>query len=190
MADVVARRRRRNYLRRNRIFRDRRHPFDNYDDEELYKKFRFDRRHIIEITDDVTEVLQLANRLRTLTPILQVLLTLLRFYATGTYQDVCGELIGVSPGTANRTINRVTSALFQTAHNWIIVPEISVKPIAKKENLQPSVGFQMCLVALTGHTFESRDPLRTSNSLSGGLCACLLDEMITGHLFVALTVCT
>eukprot|EP00745_Piridium_sociabile_P045771 TRINITY_DN9977_c1_g1_i12.p2 TRINITY_DN9977_c1_g1~~TRINITY_DN9977_c1_g1_i12.p2 ORF type:complete len:104 (+),score=8.85 TRINITY_DN9977_c1_g1_i12:52-363(+) len=62
MADVVARRRRRNYLRRNRIFRDRRHPFDNYDDEELYKKFRFDRRHIIEITDDVTEVLQLANR--------------------------------------------------------------------------------------------------------------------------------
>eukprot|EP00745_Piridium_sociabile_P045770 TRINITY_DN9977_c1_g1_i1.p1 TRINITY_DN9977_c1_g1~~TRINITY_DN9977_c1_g1_i1.p1 ORF type:complete len:174 (+),score=19.92 TRINITY_DN9977_c1_g1_i1:187-708(+) len=123
MADVVARRRRRNYLRRNRIFRDRRHPFDNYDDEELYKKFRFDRRHIIEITDDVTEVLQLANRLRTLTPILQVLLTLLRFYATGTYQDVCGELIGVSPGTANRTINRVTSALLQTAHNWIIFPD-------------------------------------------------------------------
>ena len=117
---MVRRRRRRDVVQR-RVFRDHSHPFDKYNDIELYRKFRFTRQVIVEITGEIADLLQLANWRGALNPILQVLLTL-RFYATGSFQDVCGELVGVSQSTASKTIARVTRALLQRVHNWISFP--------------------------------------------------------------------
>ena len=99
-------------LRRNRIFRDRIHPLDKYDDKDIQRKFRFNWETIIRITDEVEKVIRHSNRLGALPPVLQELLTL-RYYACGAFQDVCGELFNVSRPTASRTINRVTNALVQ-----------------------------------------------------------------------------
>ena len=88
-------------MRRNRIFRDRRHPFEVFDDVELYNKFRFRRHDIIALTDEVGETLELATRLGTVPPLLQVCVAL-RFYASGSFQDVCGELIGIHQSTSCR----------------------------------------------------------------------------------------
>lgn len=96
-------------MRRNRIFRDRSNPFDKFDDVELFRKFRFRRMDIIAITDSIQDELAHPNRRGALTPLLQVLVAL-RFYASGTFQDVCGELIGVDQATVSRTITRVTDA--------------------------------------------------------------------------------
>ena len=106
----------------NRVFRDRSHPFDKYNDLGLYGKFRFTREVIVDNTGEVADLLQLANRRGALSPILQVLLRL-RFYATGSFQYVCGELVGVSQSTASKTFTRVTKALLQTVHNWIVFPD-------------------------------------------------------------------
>ena len=111
MAALIARiYQQRHHLRRNRIFRDRLHPLDRYDDIELFGKFRFRRQDILQLTDELEEIIALPHRKGALPPVLQVLLTL-RFYACGSFQDVCGELVGVHQATASRTITRVTEAL-------------------------------------------------------------------------------
>lgn len=119
---IVVLRRRRNHLRRNRVFRDRNHPLELYDDAEIVRKFRFDRQSILELTDSVSDRLQYPLQRRgALTPVLQVLLTL-RFYATGTFQEVVGELIGVDQSTASRTVHRVTAAFLPQLPHWISLP--------------------------------------------------------------------
>ena len=45
----------------NRVFRDRSHPFGKYNDLELYRKFRFTREVLVDITGEVANLLQLAN---------------------------------------------------------------------------------------------------------------------------------
>lgn len=56
-----------------------------------------------------------------MTPVLQVLLSL-RFYATGTFQDVVAEMIGVHQSTASRTIARVTEAILRRLPQEIRMP--------------------------------------------------------------------
>ena len=50
-------------LRRNRIFRDRSNPLEVFDDEQLFRKFRFDRQEIFGLTDSVNEDIEVANRM-------------------------------------------------------------------------------------------------------------------------------
>ncbi|XP_025098862.1 putative nuclease HARBI1 [Pomacea canaliculata] len=108
-------------LRRERIFRDRSNPIDSWDDITIYERLRFRRVDILEIVDEIQEALTFANRGHNVTPTLQVCLAL-RFYATGTFQNVCADLAGVSQSMAGRIIDRVTRALLDRAHRWITFP--------------------------------------------------------------------
>ena len=93
-------RHRRNW-RRSRLFLDRTHPLDRYDGVAIYNKFRFRREDTLELTNELHESIEVSNR--------QGLA--LRFYATGSFQDVCAALFGVHQSTACRVIRRVTEAL-------------------------------------------------------------------------------
>ena len=95
-AVVVWRRRNRRNLRRNRLFRDRKNPLDMYDDAELYDKFRFRRHDILAIVDELREDLEYPDtRQGSLPATLQVLVAL-RMYATGCFQNLVAETIGIS----------------------------------------------------------------------------------------------
>ena len=48
--------------RRPRIFRDRSNPFDYFNDEQIYDRFRFRRHHILEIVDLVADEIRLQRR--------------------------------------------------------------------------------------------------------------------------------
>lgn len=109
-------------LRRERVFRDHTNPLEVFDEEEIVAKFRFDRRNILKLTEEISEVIQHPKRRGSLPPLLQVCLSL-RFFATGSIQDVCGELIKVSQPTASRTIKAVTEALVALAAQWIVFPD-------------------------------------------------------------------
>lgn len=122
MAAILAlQRRRRMRLRRNRIFRDRTHPFEKFDDVEIVRKFRFRRREILDLTNLIERDITMTNRKGTLTPLLQVLVTL-RYYASSSFQDVCGELIGIDQSTVSRVVSRVTDALCRRARAEIQLP--------------------------------------------------------------------
>ena len=115
-------RRRRRAIHRNRIFRDRTHPLEVFSDTKVFKKFRFHRQAIQDLVDSVSDDLEyVLPRKGSLPPVLQVLLTL-RYYATGAFQDVIADLIGVSQPTVCRTVLRVTDAFHRQIGQWVRMP--------------------------------------------------------------------
>ena len=58
--------------RKDRIFRDRTNPLDDYDDVKLHKKFRFTRQQIFDITDAVKDEVDVVNRKGVLNATMQV----------------------------------------------------------------------------------------------------------------------
>ena len=49
-------------LRRNRIFGDRTNPFDVFDDQEIFKKFRYHRQEFVVVTESIHDDIELLNR--------------------------------------------------------------------------------------------------------------------------------
>ena len=69
-------------LHRERLFRDRAHPFEIYDDAELYMRYRFRRADLMNLVEMVGDNVSVAERKGSLTPTLQVRIAL-RFFACG-----------------------------------------------------------------------------------------------------------
>eukprot|EP00745_Piridium_sociabile_P040213 TRINITY_DN76783_c0_g1_i1.p1 TRINITY_DN76783_c0_g1~~TRINITY_DN76783_c0_g1_i1.p1 ORF type:complete len:157 (+),score=10.77 TRINITY_DN76783_c0_g1_i1:254-724(+) len=153
MAALLAlQRRRRMRLRRNRIFRDRTHPFEVFDDVELVRKFRFRRREILDLTNLIEHDITLTNRKGTLTPLLQVLVTL-RYYASSSFQDVCGELIGIDQSTVSRVVSRVTDALCRRAREEIQLPDQRRQADETKRKMLSDYGFPHVVGCIDGTQF-------------------------------------
>ncbi|XP_041355383.1 C-type mannose receptor 2-like [Gigantopelta aegis] len=102
---------RRRARRRERVFRDRFHPLDMYNDLELYQRYRLDRRTILDLIDAVGDVLDPHTvRNHALSSSLNIF-EALRFYATGSFQQVTADTVHVSQPTMSRVISQVTHAL-------------------------------------------------------------------------------
>lgn len=98
-------------FRWERVIRDRSNPLDIYNDEELIQRFRFCRRDIYELVEELSPDLQfVSDHNAALTPALQLLIAL-RFYANGAFQNTVGDMINVHKSTACRAIRRVSLAL-------------------------------------------------------------------------------
>ena len=106
-------------LRKGRVFRDRSNPLEKYNDLELYSKFSLDRYAIMELTDLLSDTLEAPTlRNHPIPPLLQVC-TALRFYATGTFQDVCADLSDIPQPSVSRIVHRVSDAMVQ-----ILLPQV------------------------------------------------------------------
>ena len=98
-------------LRRERVFRDRTHPLDSYNDIELFRKYRFDRNGCIYLIDLLTDDLRhQSQRNQALSPSLQVFIAL-NFYATGAVLDSMATIHGVTRSTASHVIQQMKQAL-------------------------------------------------------------------------------
>ena len=76
---------RRRSRRTERVFGDRTHPLEEYNDDLVYEKFRLHRQFIFELAEEVSQDIQSSlPRKRSLTLVLQVRLAL-RFYAIGSF---------------------------------------------------------------------------------------------------------
>ena len=85
--------------RRPRHVRERVNPLDIYDDVDLVSRFRFRRNDIEIILRDIQDEIQHeTDRNAALAPSLQLLIAL-RFYASGSFQNVIGDGFHVSPST-------------------------------------------------------------------------------------------
>lgn len=108
--------------RGQRQFRARQDPFIVYDDKELYRRYRFDRNAINYITDMIKDDISHTKRNHALSALHQVLVAL-RFYATGSMQQVVGDTVGVSQPVVSTSITRVTDALLQHLPDHVHFPE-------------------------------------------------------------------
>lgn len=109
-------------MRRERVIRDRTNPLDVYDDLECYQRFRLNRRGIMALVDMLREDLEhLTRRNSALSPECQTFIAL-RFYASGCFQNLTGDMINVSQPTASRVIRRVSIALQRRLNRYVKFP--------------------------------------------------------------------
>ncbi|CAC5415191.1 HARBI1 [Mytilus coruscus] len=89
-----------NAIRRERIFRDRTHPLDVYDDFELIRRYRMPREAILNIVDILTDDLEPKTMGSHSVPASLQVLTALIYYARGSFQQVVGDFSRTSRALA------------------------------------------------------------------------------------------
>lgn len=111
------------FVRRPRTIRDRLDPFLFYDEEDFLVKFRFCKRDTLLIMDMLGNDLEPNQRkLMSVSPLNHLLITL-RFFATGAFQQVSGDLFGISQSTISRVVKRVSHALASRYREVIQFPQ-------------------------------------------------------------------
>ena len=96
-------------LQRERVFRDRMNPLDNYSDKRMHKYYRFTRNGVMRVLDIVTPHLQnKTERSHAIDPRVQVFVAL-RFYATGDFYSSTSAHHGISEASVCRIIHKVRS---------------------------------------------------------------------------------
>nr|XP_023674188.1 putative nuclease HARBI1 [Paramormyrops kingsleyae] len=92
-----------------RVFRDRENPLDTLNDEQLILLYKFDRQSIYDLSDRL-QLDHSTNRSCALPAALQLMIAL-RFYATGSFQAVIGDVFHVHKSTVCRVIHRISNAI-------------------------------------------------------------------------------
>ena len=114
--------RRNTHVRRVRHLRDRFNPLEEYDDEAFRLRFRPRKDSVSDLLTILAKDLEHQTRRGLpLTPIQQVLIAL-RFYETGTFQRVIGNLFGVSVFAACRVIHKVSRAIAKQERQFLSIP--------------------------------------------------------------------
>ena len=140
---------RRNNLRRDRIFRDRLHPLDAYNDIDLVRRYRLSRHVILELHDLIDAELEpTTHRNHAVPAILQIFCTL-RYYATGTFQSVIGQCHGLHRSTTGRIIKKVTDAICHHRRRFISFPRNdNARQVQIKQEFYDIAGMPNCLGAI------------------------------------------
>ena len=111
----------RRVIRRERIFRDRTHPLEVYDDVELVQRYRFRRADILWLVDMFGGVRELeydCARSGGLWLLMQVMVAL-RIFAAGAFQLDVADTCGVSKPTVCRTVHRVATVLSRRLRQYV-----------------------------------------------------------------------
>ena len=118
----------RNYANRRNIrirpLRDRFNPLEEYHYEDFPLRFRLRKDSVIDLVK-ILEPKDLQHQTRRglpLTPMQQMLIAL-RFYVTGTFSRVIGDLFGVSTFAACTTIHKVSKAIAKQRAQFLSFPE-------------------------------------------------------------------
>ena len=94
----------------NRIYKDRL-EFDNVPDRELKKNYRFSRDAILEINELVRDALEHPTDRGFAVSSLTQVLACLRFFASGSFQNILGDVLGFSQSTMSRVLHRFVYAM-------------------------------------------------------------------------------
>jgi hypothetical protein len=174
-------------IRRNRVFRDRLHPLDAYNDTEIIARYRLSRPLILNLYNQISnEIEPQTLRSHAIPGILQ-LFCALRFYASGTFQAVIGDSIGIHKSSVCRIVARVTVAICRLKNRYIKFPRRGADIIATKQGFYDIAHFPHVIAALDGTLMPIKTPHRQEHlyvSRKGGhslniLAACNADLIFT-----------
>uniref|UniRef100_A0A667X6D1 Putative nuclease HARBI1 n=1 Tax=Myripristis murdjan TaxID=586833 RepID=A0A667X6D1_9TELE len=119
-------------------------------DHEVLRKYRLPRQLIMDLVDILKEDLQRrTNRSSPLSVALQVMVGL-RFFASGSFQTVLGDTVGVSQPSVSRTVNSVSRALCRKASTFIRFPSSAAEQIQVKMGFFELAGFPNVLGMVDG----------------------------------------
>ena len=153
-------------VRRQRTYRLRESHLwdDSFTDDEIWQRFRFWRdsiRYIINVLYD--DLIRPTNRNHTLSVETQVLAAL-RFFASGSFEQVIGDVIGIDKSTMSRVITGFCAALNHWAQEFIKFPFNNDEKNASKEGFFKMGGFPNVIGCADGtHIRLHRVPKETEN---------------------------
>ena len=144
-------------FRRERVIRDRSNPLDIYNDEELIERFRFCRRDLFELIEELSPDLQfVSDRNAALPPSLQLLIAL-RFFANGAFQNTVSDMVRVHRSTACRVIRRVSLALSRRIASYVHLPN-EEEAAAMKERFRQASGMPGIVGCIDGTHVQIQAP--------------------------------
>ena len=147
-----------NKIRKNRIFRDRLNPLDAYDDHEFLLRYRMTRQCLMDIIDIVrADVMHETKRSNALTPEEQTFAAI-RYYATGSFQQVIGDIMGFSQPSVSRSVKRVSTALSNIAGQIIKFPMDNRQMQYVKEGFMNEFKFPNVLGCVDGSLIPIKAP--------------------------------
>ncbi|KAM6997229.1 putative nuclease HARBI1 [Tautogolabrus adspersus] len=151
-------------LRRQRVLRDRLNPLEMYDDFDLFSRFRFPRAKIQRITDLLaTDLRHETDRNGALSRLLQVCLAL-RYFATGSFQNLVGDSGRVHESTVCRAVRAVAVSLCGHFNQQVRFPSAEQQSITRQK-LYQTAGFPDLLGCVDGAHFKIKRPSRNENDL-------------------------
>ena len=110
-------------FRREHVLRDRSDHLEEFDDLEMYERFRFGRRKLTYLITILRDSLEYSLRKNhCLSPVLQVC-TALRYFSSGCFQIQAGDLVYVHKFTASSAVWRVVNALNRIFHIHVFFPQ-------------------------------------------------------------------
>ena len=93
------------------------------EDGDIIGRYRLNRQSIVELCNELENDIQKPTRQNQSLPVSLQILIALRFYASGSFQAVVGDIHGVHQTTVSAIIRNVTSCIARRAHNYIKFPE-------------------------------------------------------------------
>ena len=131
----------RRLIRRECVFRDRTHPLDTYDDDEMKSRYRLTRAMVLDLYELIRAELEpRTNRNHAIPGLLQLFCTL-RYYACGSFQRIVGDGLGLHRSTVSRIITRVTSAICRLSNRYISFPRTAADFAHHKQAFHAIAGF-------------------------------------------------
>ncbi|XP_063222184.1 putative nuclease HARBI1 [Bacillus rossius redtenbacheri] len=119
---------------RKRYIRDARNPFEWWADNEFIKRYRFSKHAVMHVIlpQIVPAILHNSNRGLPLAPVRKLLLCL-RFYATASYQIVCGDIDSVSQASTSNIVKEVSRIIAHLHVQHIKFPATAAAKAANRE---------------------------------------------------------
>ena len=113
--------------RRIRTIKDRSNPFEELNDDIFQQRFRLTKTSVLILLNRIgAELEHDTDHNHTLSPMLQLLIAL-RFFATGTFQIVMGDLVGVHKSTVCRAVKRVSIEIARLRPQYVKFPATEEK---------------------------------------------------------------
>ena len=137
-------------LPKPRVFRDRTQPLDSLDDDELVSRYRLSRHCIIDLCDLLAADLERSTTRSNALSVSTQVLVALRYFATGSFQRVAGDLHGVSQSSVSRCVTGVGKALSRRASQYITFPTNEASQRRVKSEFFDVAGFPNVLGCVDG----------------------------------------
>ncbi|RWS00485.1 putative nuclease HARBI1-like protein [Dinothrombium tinctorium] len=141
----------------------RRHPsftktcVASYDEMQFKRRFRMSKKSFWELLKKVENEMNNGNDRRMKTSIEVQLLATLRFFATGSFQEVQGDLIGLTQPTISRILKRISACIAKMSGKYIKFPKPNETAMIKAK-FKEIGGFPGVIGAIDGTHIEVKVP--------------------------------
>ncbi|CAN7938270.1 unnamed protein product, partial [Ixodes hexagonus] len=142
---------------RQRVFRDRLNPLEEFDEDALQQRFRFGCAGIMFLAETLRPDLERSTRRCCALSAEQQVIVALQFYATGNFLITAGDYVHVQVSSASRSVRQVTVALARRARDFIRWPD-DTESAALQEQFFKVAGFPCVMGAVDGTQIRIQGP--------------------------------